>query len=158
MQENNKKQKNKGFTLIELIIVMAIMAILVGALAPQVIKYVEKARESKDLQLTNVVFTAVQTVIASSEVEVGNITNLSLTDTDDTVSGTTTTVVGYIDSVYAEIEEALGADLDTDAEVKAKCSSKVGKAGTLSINYVAATGKISVSIVSGSDVIGPVTN
>ena len=38
------KQKNKGFSLIELIVVVAIMAVLVGVLAPAYLRYVEKAR------------------------------------------------------------------------------------------------------------------
>lgn len=44
-----KKTNNKGFSLVELIIVIAIMAVLIGVLAPQFIKYVEKSKESKDI-------------------------------------------------------------------------------------------------------------
>ena len=37
-------KKNKGFRLIELIVVVAIMAVLVGVLAPAYLRYVEKTR------------------------------------------------------------------------------------------------------------------
>ncbi|MBO4909475.1 MAG: prepilin-type N-terminal cleavage/methylation domain-containing protein [Lachnospiraceae bacterium] len=43
-------EKNKGFSLVELVITIAIMAVLVGILAPQFIKYVEQSRRSKDIQ------------------------------------------------------------------------------------------------------------
>ncbi|MCM1143504.1 MAG: prepilin-type N-terminal cleavage/methylation domain-containing protein, partial [Lachnoclostridium sp.] len=37
-----KEMNNKGFSLVELIIVIAIMVILVAVLAPQYLRYVEK--------------------------------------------------------------------------------------------------------------------
>ena len=43
-----EKMNNKGFSLVELIIVIAIMAILSAALAPQLMKYIEKSRVSTD--------------------------------------------------------------------------------------------------------------
>ncbi len=41
--------KNKGFSLVELIIVIAIMAILAAALVPTLVKYINKARLSRDI-------------------------------------------------------------------------------------------------------------
>ena len=45
-----EKMNDKGFSLVELIIVIAIMAVLVVVLAPQYLKYVEKSREATDIQ------------------------------------------------------------------------------------------------------------
>lgn len=62
-----KKTNNKGFSLVELIIVIAIMAILVGVLAPQYLKYVEKSRVSADMDQLDSVYTACTTAAADPD-------------------------------------------------------------------------------------------
>lgn len=61
------KMNNKGFSLVELIIVIAIMAILIVVLAPQYLKYVERSRNSTDLQNATTIKTAVETYAADPE-------------------------------------------------------------------------------------------
>ena len=62
-----KKTNNKGFSLVELIIVIAIMAILVGVLAPQYLKYVEKSRVSADKDQLDSFYTACTTAAADPD-------------------------------------------------------------------------------------------
>lgn len=61
-------KNNKGFSLVELIVVIAIMAILVGVIAPQLIKFIEKSRVSSDYQLLNAIYAAVTYAIEDPEV------------------------------------------------------------------------------------------
>ena len=59
-REFYKAAKDKrGLSLIELIIVIAIMAILVGVLTPMFIKYVDRARKSKDIYTADQIARAV---------------------------------------------------------------------------------------------------
>ena len=64
---NTKKLNNNGFSLVELIIVVAIMAVLVGVLAPQYLQYVEKSRYQTDITMVDEVKNAIEVAIATDE-------------------------------------------------------------------------------------------
>ncbi len=59
-----KEMNNKGFSLVELIIVIAIMAVLVGLLAPQYLKYVNNSKVSADVTNAQALATAFNIAIA----------------------------------------------------------------------------------------------
>lgn len=62
-----ENMNDKGFSLVELIIVIAIMAILIVVLAPQYLKYVERSRNSTDMQNVRTIMTAVETYAADPQ-------------------------------------------------------------------------------------------
>ena len=64
---HQRTRRNRGFSLVELIIVVAIMAILAGALAPMFIQYIERSRRSTDLQTADAIQSALQRVLAETD-------------------------------------------------------------------------------------------
>ncbi len=60
--------RNKGFSLVELIVVVLIMAIIAIALAPQIMKWVENSRKSTDMQTKANMKAAMTVTIAGDDV------------------------------------------------------------------------------------------
>lgn len=66
-----KKMNNKGFSLVELIIVIAIMLVLVGILAPQFIRYVARSRVAADVTNAQEIAAAIDVAIADQQAFTG---------------------------------------------------------------------------------------
>lgn len=66
----NKRLNNKGFSLVELIVVIAIMAILAVTLAPKLTQYIDKARRAGDQEAITSIYTAAK--LANAEFPLGD--------------------------------------------------------------------------------------
>ena len=132
------KNDNKGFSLIELIVVIAIMAILVGAMAPQVTKYIEKSRIASDKQAVGALYTAIQT--AEADPDIDNLA-LALAGNDD----------DYNNEIAATLGGADGAALyKQDNSGLIKFQSKSYKGAPLGVKITNGTVEIIVCVVDES--------
>ena len=104
--------KNKGFSMVELIIVIAIMAILAGALAPALIKYINKSRVSTDISNGQQIASAIQTAMSNEQAY------------DDANDATTEDYATYYGaqgaSMKAELDSILGSGSASNLKTKAK--------------------------------------
>lgn len=101
MKREQKSLTNKGFSLVELIIVVAIMAVLIGVLAPQYLRYVEKSRLQKDNTSISE-FANVLKMSAAEEAVVSSLAAAGETFTFDTDGKLVTT--GVTTALMDEIE------------------------------------------------------
>ncbi len=113
------KKTSKGFTLIELIIVIAIIGILMAVLVPAWMNYIVNARIKTQTNNAKVVFNAAQTAATKQMFRERNLGEDDMTDGDfyyywDGATGYT------LDSTYAVVG---GADADFNARIGKEIAS-----------------------------------
>ncbi len=94
-----KEMNNKGFSLVELIIVVAIMAVLIGVLAPAYLQYVEKSKKTKDAQAIGSIMDGIEIVSSDPSITwtAGDMIKVTVDDTG----------VAYTDSTATDAEAKL---------------------------------------------------
>lgn len=88
------KSKLKGFTLIELIVVLAIIAVLGGLLVPNMLNTLRKSKLSSANENAKSIFNAAQTIMQQYEFQNDPIKGNTIFSVDGTLSGT----LAYVDA------------------------------------------------------------
>ena len=122
----NLKKKKKGFTLIELMAVIAIIAILAAVLVPTVSGYITRSKKTAVItQIRNVV-NAVETYNATAAVTI----DTTATYNSATGSGDSAKPASISDSTktVSELVEIVGDDLLNDDNINKLGNLKIGTA------------------------------
>lgn len=150
------KLSNTGFSMVELIVVIAIMAVLVGLLAPTMIGNIEKARESTDLQNLDSIRQAVVNAMAEEDIykeTTGAVSTGSSYATyvvfGTNVSGAAITVNSGFPKLSSKFQEIMNSG------VLKPLSSSAGKSGNLEVR-IFADGKIEVGVYASASSTTPV--
>ena len=110
-----KKTNNKGFSLVELIVVIAIMAVLMVVVGPQLLKNVDKARIQRDNQAIAEIANAAKIAMADEEVY-KYVNGLSPKKVEVTFSSGA--IVLDDNALENELAEVIGSDLELDSKRK----------------------------------------
>lgn len=148
--KEQKRLGNKGFSLVELIVVIAIMAILVAVLAPTLLSKIEESREGTDYSALGELKTATEEAVLGSETIYNEVKNdmgenLSITY-EVTISSKKITKIGAGSSdaetkILAAVTKVLPVfEFKSEAAQGGKVFITITKEGKVSAKIVASTG------------------
>jgi len=144
------KSTKKGFTLVELIVVLVILAVLAAMLVPALTGYIQKAKEEKEFQTAATVYTAAQAVITEqygkNETMTGTLTGVKADASSTEEAKKYSKEVYTLAGVDANAVTAYGFAYDTNTYIITK--GYVTISGSIySLTIDAATGAPSWTVV-----------
>lgn len=115
-------KNNKGFSLVELIIVIAIMAVLIGVLAPQYLRYVEKSKKQADISAVSEVYNCLKVAYSDPELQ----SKLS----DANVSISNSGITGVPSAVWADVQKTVGSTVTLTSNTYKNTTFTISITGT----------------------------
>ena len=129
------KKDNKGFSLVELIVVVLIMGILAVALTPQVLKWVNNSRLATDFGTMDTVASALQTSF-TNENAYKDKANITITITDDGLTSQAEASVNTKLAEYLGTGTITKGTLNTEIKLKSDATAYITTDGNGKVSTV----------------------